>query len=273
LNLCILSGKGGTGKTTVSTNLAALMGYHYIDCDVEEPNGFIFLKPTDIETQDVCVQYPVVDESKCTLCKACAKACQFHALVTSRKNVMVFDKLCHACGACMIVCEPDAISYGQRRIGRVESGRSGNILARRGILDVGEHMGVPIIKQMLGELPKGNNILDCPPGTSCNVVNTIAHADKAMLVTEPSVFGLHDLKLAVKLLRMRGLPFGVVINKHTGEGRMIEDYCAEEGIALLGSLPFRREAAAAYSTGGMLIGMSEYRAAFEKIAAGILEVV
>lgn len=273
MNLCILSGKGGTGKTTVATNLAQLTGQNYIDCDVEEPNGFIFLKPDKLLGEEVNVRYPVIDEGKCTLCKKCAHACQFNALVTTKKKVMVFDKLCHACGACMIVCEPDAISYEKRKIGMVETGERNDIVVKRGILDIGEHMGVPIIKQMLSNLPNGDNILDCPPGTSCNVVNTIAFADKALLVTEPSIFGLHDLKLAAALLRKQEVPFGVVINKHTGENLMIEDYCGDNDIRLLGKIPFSRQAAVTYSTGEMLINLPEYRKAFESIASEIGEVI
>lgn len=273
MNLCILSGKGGTGKTTVATNLALLTGKNYIDCDVEEPNGYIFLKPQGVMGETVSVQYPVVDEQKCTLCKKCAEACQFNALVTTRKNVMVFEKLCHACGACQIVCESDAITYQKRKIGVVETGDINGIKVKRGVLDIGEHMGVPVIKHLLARLPEGDNLLDCPPGTSCNVVNTIAFGDKALLVTEPSVFGLHDLKLAVELLRIRNVPFGVVINKHTAGNTMIEDYCAENNIRLIGSIPYTREAAEAYSTSKMLIDLPEYRRVFETIASHIEEVV
>lgn len=273
MNLCILSGKGGTGKTTVSTNLALLMGHNYIDCDVEEPNGFIFLKPNGIRSKDVEVDCPEIDSQKCTLCKKCAEACQFNSLVTTKKNVMVFNKLCHACGACKIVCEPGAITYKKRKIGIIEQGAKGGIQAKRGLLDIGEHMGVPIIKQLLQNMPEGNNILDCPPGTSCNVVNTIAFADKAMLVTEPSVFGLHDLQLAVTLLKMRNVPFGVVINKHTSGNTLIEDYCTSNAIPLIGKIKYAREAAVAYSSGKMLIDLPEYRQEFEAIASRLEEVV
>lgn len=273
MNLCILSGKGGTGKTTVSTNLALLLGSNYIDCDVEEPNGFIFLKPDNIMAMDVAVDCPVVDQDKCTLCGKCSEICQFNSLITTKKNVMVFDKLCHGCGACALVCEPGAITYKPRLIGKTEECKNGGITAKRGILNIGEHMGVPLIKTLLSDLPDGYNILDCPPGTSCNVVNTIEYADKALLVTEPSLFGLHDLKLAAQLLESRGIPFGVVINKHDVKNTLISDFCSEKNISVLGKIPYSRQAAQIYSKGGMLIDLPEYRAEFQKIASAVSEVI
>ena len=273
MNLSILSGKGGTGKTTVSTNLALLTGANYIDCDVEEPNGFIFLNPNNITAMDVAVDCPVIDHNKCILCGMCSKTCRYNALVTTKKSVMVFDKLCHGCGACELVCEPKAITYYPRIIGKVEEGSSAGISAKRGVLNVGEHMGVPLIRTLLSDLPAGDNILDCPPGTSCSVVNTIEHADKALLVTEPSVFGLHDLELAVKLLQSRSIPFGVVINKHDDKNTLISDYCSDKNIPLVGKIKYSRQAAEFYSRGLMLISIPEYRAEFTRIASRIAEVI
>jgi MinD superfamily P-loop ATPase len=266
VKLCVLSGKGGTGKTTVAAGLAKLAGWHYIDCDVEEPNGFIFLKPTDISGEEVTVEHPVIDADKCTLCKRCGEVCRFHALVTTKKGVMAFDRLCHACGACALVCEPEAIRYGRRRIGLVEQGLSGNIIARRGVLDVGEQMPVPVIRQLLENLPDGVCVLDCPPGTSCSVATVISHADYALLVTEPSAFGLHDLDLAVKLLQSRGMPFGVVINKHTPDEKLVSEYCRENGIPIWGTIPYSREAAEVYSAGRLLNELPVYRGVLESIA-------
>ena len=272
LNLCVLSGKGGTGKTTVATNLALLNGCNYIDCDVEEPNGFIFLKPDDVAISSVAVETPVVDAGKCTLCRKCAQACQFNALMATKKGVIVYEKLCHACGACAIVCAPHAITYEKRTIGRIDRGKKGDIDVQRGLLDIGEYMAVPVIRQMLSQLPDGDNILDCPPGTSCNVVNTIAYGNKALLVTEPSAFGLHDLKMAVELLRQQGIPFGVVVNKYEPDNTLIHDYCAESGIRLIGTVSYSRRAAEAYSKGHMLIDLPEYRCEFEAIAQAAGEV-
>ena len=272
MNICVLSGKGGTGKTTVATNLALMMGYNYIDCDVEEPNGFIFLKPDDISQRDVLVDYPVIDEDKCTLCKLCSEACQFNALVTTKTNVMVFEQMCHACGACAIVCEPDAVTFEKRKIGIVEQGNKDGIVVRRGLQDIGEYMGVPVIKNLLSDLPHGNNILDCPPGTSCNVVNTIAFADHALLVTEPTAFGLHDLDLAVRLLQSQNIPFGVVINKYSPDNTLIQDYCKDNNINIVGTISYTRDAAVAYSKGHMLSELPLYEKEFEAIASGIREV-
>jgi MinD superfamily P-loop ATPase len=269
----VLSGKGGTGKTTVATNLSRLMGCHYIDCDVEEPNGFIFLKPESVESEGVDVDSPVIDQDKCMLCGKCSDVCQFHALMVTRKSVIVYEHLCHACGACKIVCKSQAISYRKRAIGRIDKGRVEDSQVWCGILNVGEYMAVPVIRQMLSALLQSDAILDCPPGTSCNVVNTIAHGDKALLVTEPSVFGLHDLRLAAKLLQTQGMPFGVVINKFQAGNTLIQDYCKESGIPLLGTLSYARKAAEAYSRGQMLIDLPEFRQEFAAIAKAVWEVL
>lgn len=273
MRLCVLSGKGGTGKTTVATNLSRLMGCHYIDCDVEEPNGYIFLKPEAVESESVDVDYPVIDQEKCTLCKQCGDVCQFHALMVTKKNVIVYEHLCHACGACAIACKSEAISYRKRVIGFIDKGRLGDAQVWRGVLNVGEYMAVPVIRQMLTILPESDVILDCPPGTSCNVVNTVAHADKALLVTEPSAFGLHDLRLAAQLLRTQDVPFGVVINKYQEGNTLIQDYCKESGISLLGTLSYARKAAEAYSRGQMLADLPEFRQEFSAIAKAVWEVL
>lgn len=272
MNLAILSGKGGTGKTTVSVNLALVTGAGYIDCDVEEPNGFIFLNPSQIKSEEVKVDYPVIDSSRCTLCGECARVCQFNALVKTKKDVTLFEKLCHSCRACGIVCRQGAVTFEKRVTGIIEEGQSGNISCKRGILNVGEPMAVPVIKQLLGNLPPGVNLLDCPPGTSCNVLTALQYADGAILVTEPSSLGLHDLKMAVELVRYFGLPFGVIINKYNEGGSRIQRYCEGENIRILGIVPCQREAAELYSSGKMIIELPEYREVFEGIAEGLREV-
>ncbi len=272
LKIAILSGKGGTGKTTISTNLSVIIGANYIDCDVEEPNGFIFLNPSQIKSQEVKVDYPVVDSSKCTLCGDCAKVCQFNALVKTKKEVMLFEKLCHGCHACGIVCKQSALTFEKRIIGTIEEGRCGNLICKRGILNVGEPMAVPVIKELLKNLPAGTNLIDCAPGTSCNVVSALQYADGAILVTEPSSFGLHDLKMAVQLVRNFNIPFDVVINKYNAEDCRIQRYCERENIEILGTIPYRREAAEAYSSGEMIVELPEYREIFEKIAKRLREV-
>jgi len=272
LNIAILSGKGGTGKTTVSTNLSTIIGANYIDCDVEEPNGFIFLNPSQIKREEVKVNYPVVDSSRCTLCGDCAKVCQFNALVRTKKEIILFEKLCHGCSACSIACKHSALTFGKRTIGIVEEGKCGNLICKRGVLNVGEPMAVPVIKKLLKNLPQGTNLIDCAPGTSCNVVNSLQYADGAILVTEPSAFGLHDLKMAVQLVRNFNLPFGVIINKYNAENERIQKYCEQEDINILGIIPYRREAAKVYSLGKMIVEMSEYKEIFEEIAKRLREV-
>ena len=272
LNIAVLSGKGGTGKTTLSTNLCVVAGANYIDCDVEEPNGFIFLNPSQIKSREVKVDYPVVDSGKCTLCGACAQVCQFNALVKTKREIVLFEKLCHSCHACSIVCQPEVITFGKRVVGIIEEGKYGNLTCKRGILNVGEPMAVPVIKELLEDLPEGTNLIDCAPGTSCNIVSALRYANGAILVTEPSSLGLHDLKMAVQLVRNFNLPFGVIINKYeVGEDR-IQKYCQQENIKILEVIPYSREAAEVYSSGKMITELPEYKEKFEKIAEGLREV-
>ena len=271
MNIAILSGKGGTGKTTVSTNLAMTLGVSYVDCDVEEPNGFIFLNPSIQEREDVFVEYPVIDQKKCVLCGACAKACQFNALAKAVKEIVVFEKLCHDCGACKLVCKADALSYGKRSIGKLESGMAKEINCYRGILNVGEPMAVPVIRKLLKELPKEDHLVDCPPGTSCNVVTALKYVDAAILVTEPSEFGLHDLKMAVELVKLYNIPYGIIINKDDGQDNMVKTFCKANEVKLFGTVPYSMEAASLYSRGMMLCENDNHKKNFIDMAEKIKE--
>ncbi len=273
MNIAVLSGKGGTGKTTVAVNLAEILTANYLDCDVEEPNGFIFLKPSEITSRDVHVLSPVIDQEQCNLCGECTETCQFNALFNTKKEILVFEKLCHSCQACSLVCRPEALSFQERKIGVLEKGKKEKIQCWRGILDVGEPMAVPVIRELLKDAPSGPNLLDCSPGTSCNAVNSLRFAQGAILVTEPSAFGLHDLKMAVKLVQGLKLPFGIIINKWHGEGSFLEEYFKEEKINVLGQIPYDRKAAEKYSRGGMLKDIPVYREAFHKIAERVREVL
>lgn len=271
MNIAILSGKGGTGKTTVSTNLAMTLGVSYVDCDVEEPNGFIFLNPSIQKSEDVFVEYPVIDSQKCVLCGDCAKACQFHALAKAGKEIVVFEKLCHDCGACKIVCQTGALSYENRSIGKLERGIAKEIPCYRGILYVGEPMAVPIIRKLLKELPYENHVVDCPPGTSCNVVTALKYVDAAILVTEPSEFGLHDLKMAVELVKRYGIPYGIIINKDDRTDNMVKEFCRKSETKIFGTVPYSMEAATLYSKGRMLCEDEYHKKNFMEIAQKIKE--
>lgn len=273
MNIAVLSGKGGTGKTTVSTNLALALKANYIDCDVEEPNGFIFLKPDIKETKGVFVEYPFIDNSKCISCGKCAEVCQFNALAKVKDNIILFEKLCHSCGACEIVCKSGAISYRKRETGKIEKGLLGKMNCSRGILNVGEPMAVPIIKELLKELTTDNNLIDCPPGTSCNVVNALKYANAAILVTEPTEFGLHDMKMALELVKIFNIPFAIVINKDDGKDNLVKKYCRDENINIIGVIPYSKDIAIAYSKGDILYNNLNHRYIFDELCARTKEVL
>ena len=273
MNIAVLSGKGGTGKTTVSTNLAFMLNANYIDCDVEEPNGFLFIKPK-VETEEkVMVEYPIINIDKCKNCGACVNVCKFNALAKVKDEIMVFEKLCHGCGACQIVCEHNAITYGKREIGKIEKGTARDIKCSRGILNINEPMAVPVIKQLLKNLPDGSNLIDCPPGTSCNVVNTLKYVNSAILVTEPSQFGLHDLKMAIELVKMYNMPFGILINKDDGKDNIVKVFCREEKIPLIGTIPYSKDTAKIYSKGEMLCDDVYHKEIFNTLSKAIKEVL
>lgn len=249
MKIAVLSGKGGTGKTTVSASLAAsLSECQYIDCDVEEPNGAIFLHPDLDPPISVKVAVPEVDPSLCNGCGRCAQACQFHALAAVKGIVLQFHEICHHCGACLLACSQGAIHEIEREIGVIEASKNNRFM--QGRLNVGEPISIPIIRElkqrMLQDVPV---VLDCPPGAACAVVQAIGGCDYCILVTEPTPFGLHDLKIAIELVRKMDIPFGVVINKAMEGQRMIYEYCMENGVEVLLELPFSREIAEKYSKG------------------------
>jgi MinD superfamily P-loop ATPase len=274
--LAVASGKGGTGKTTVSVNLARLFGssVQLADCDVEEPNARLFLNCALGEERVVGIPVPSVDEESCNGCGECGRFCQYHAIVSFGAKPVIFPEMCHGCGGCRAVCPQGAISEVSHRIGVMESGHSGNITLIQGRLDIGSAMAPPLIrgvKKRLDEtLPA---ILDAPPGTSCPVIATLRGADFVLLVTEPTPFGLHDLTLAVEMVRDLGIPFGVVVNRMGIGDLRVHDFCRQEGIELLAEIPDDRRIAEAYSRGELMVeSLPEYRPLFlkllERVTAG-----
>lgn len=273
MNIAVLSGKGGTGKTTVSTNLALALKSNYVDCDVEEPNGFLFLKPNIDEVEKVLVDYLYIDSNKCISCGSCVNACQFNALAKVNNDIMLFEKLCHSCGACEIACNHGALKYKKRKTGTIEKGKSKDINCARGVLDIGEPMAVPIINKLLDNLLEGLNIIDCPPGTSCNVVNALKYANGAILVTEPTKFGLHDLDMAVEVVKMFNIDYGIIINKDDGKENIIRKYCKENNIKIIGAIPYSKDIAEIYSKGEILYDDLNQKYIFDELAERIKKVI
>lgn len=265
--IAIASGKGGTGKTTVAVHLAAWLAaqgraVQVLDCDVEEPNGHLFLKPVIDTTDNASIPVPFVDAEACIACGKCAQVCEFNAIAMLKKP-LVFPELCHGCGACALACPVDAIREIPRSIGTVESGHAGDIGFVRGCLAIGEPMSPPLIRAVKAKRnPNAIALLDAPPGTSCPVVTTVRGADLVLLVTEPTPFGLHDLSLAVDTLRPMGLPLGVVVNRADGDSR-IQTFCRDQNLPLLAELPDDRRIAETYARGELLFErLPEWRGFF-----------
>lgn len=278
MNIAIASGKGGTGKTTVAVNLAYFLStsgqsVQYLDCDVEEPNGHLFLKPSMSYRAPAIVMVPRIIEEKCTFCGECSAKCQYNALV-SLPNIppLVFPGLCHGCGLCIHVCSKEAIREDNRKIGQVEQGKGlSGIGFVHGILDVGEAMAVPLIKHVK-ECGKDGQVLiiDAPPGTACPLVATIGDADFVVMVTEPTPFGLHDLSIAVAVAEKLEVPLGLVINRERKQFLPLETYIRNHGMEVLARIPEDRRIAECYSRGEIIIeALPEYRPIFRDLAINI----
>lgn len=264
--ISIASGKGGTGKTTVATNLACALGstVQLLDCDVEEPNSHLFIHPVFEEREPVFTPVPEIDEEKCTYCRKCADICRFKAIAVFGETIMTFPELCHGCGGCMAICPEKAITETGRELGVTEKGRGKQIDFVHGRLRVGEAMSPPLIKQVRTFiLPDKINIIDAPPGTSCPVIAAMEGADYVLMVTEPTPFGLHDLKLAVEAVKLLGIPRGLVINRSDIGDDGVKAYAAKENLPVLMEIPFDRRIAETYSRGGLMVEeMPEWKEEF-----------
>ena len=264
MKIAVASGKGGTGKTTVSVNLFHLMSSYsekkvqLIDCDVEEPNdALFFVNPEPVAQKDAFQLIPEIDTKKCTFCKKCSDWCEFNAItiVSNLNFAEINESLCHSCGACTLACQEGAITEKEKSLGKITCYRVGeDQFLTEGRLKVGSAMQTTLIKKLKKSIPANGTITiyDAPPGTSCPVVETVADADYIVLVTEPTPFGLHDLKIAVELLNELRKPYGVIINKAGLGDHRVYNFLNENKIELLGEIPFNRKYAESYSTGELL---------------------
>ena len=270
--IAVASGKGGTGKTTVATNLAEMAGnpVTLLDCDVEAPNCHLFLKISNSTENVFRVFVPDIDRDKCTLCRQCIDICQFNVLAAVAGRILVFPELCHSCLGCQRICPENAVLDGIREVGSIHSGKKRHIHHIYGRLKIGEAMAPPLIRQMLKETISKHMskviIIDAPPGTSCPMVAAVQSADFVLLVTEPTPFGFHDLKLAIDVVKSLKLPHGVVINRCDTGSRDVMNYCLKEKIPVLLQIPESRDVAEAYASGKLMVDISEnYRNDFKNL--------
>ncbi len=277
MRIAIASGKGGTGKTTVAVNLAQILAKHYenvvyADCDVEAANGHIFLKPEIRDRQSVTVAIPKINQNRCDGCGDCSKICHYSAIIVLKGKVLLYPELCHSCGGCQLVCKPRAITEVNREIGVLEEGRAGELTYIGGHLNIGEASAVPLIKRVKRAIGRNSiSIIDSPPGTSCPMIEAVRDSDHVLLVTEPTPFGLNDLRLAVETVRTLKIPFSVIINRYDIGDKKVEEYCDEEGIPILLRIPFSRKIAEVYSHGDSLIeNIPEQAQIYERLAGKLV---
>ncbi len=276
LTIAVLSGKGGTGKTLVSVNLAAAAGAAvYLDCDVEEPNGHLFFKPEITSEETVSAKIPQIDYDRCNGCRKCVDFCKFNALAFIKNKPVLFKDICHSCGGCVLFCPQKAIKEEEKRVGVIQSGTSGQVLVHTGCLNTGEASGIPIIKELLKksasetELP---GFIDCPPGRACSVMESIKDADYCVLVAEPTVFGVHNLKMVCDLVEVFHKPHGVVLNKCLEEENPAEVFCKEHHVTILGRIPFDSKLGSLSSNARIAVRENgHYRELFTELLHTIIE--
>ena len=275
--ISIASGKGGTGKTTVATNLAVSLesGVQLLDCDVEEPNAHLFIQPVVEAVKTITTPVPEVDLGKCTLCGKCNEICQFKAIVVIGDTVLPFHELCHSCGGCTAVCPEGAITEVGRELGVIELGHRDGLEFVHGRLRVGEAMSPPLIRKVREYTrPEMLTIIDAPPGTSCPVIAAMEGADFVLLVTEPTPFGLYDLKLAAGAVSILGLPCGLIINRSDMGDDRVREYAKSAGMPILMEIPFDRKIAEAYSKGEMLVAaLPEWQQKFRELFQRMEEII
>lgn len=273
MKIAIASGKGGTGKSTIAANLAHLLAEKLgdvalLDCDVEEPNCHIFLKPEIQTSEKVFVDVPEINKEKCIACGKCKDICRYNALALVKNKVLVFPELCHSCGGCWLICPVGAISQGQRELGEIEQGRAGDLTFIHGKSKIGEAMSPPLIKAVKKASDAPLQILDCPPGTSCPVITAVDGADFVILVTEPTPFGLYDLRLAVDVMKKLDKAMGIVINRSCENDHLIEEFAADQNIKILTRLKDDRKIAECYSRGELVVEvLPQYKEAFAPLVS------
>jgi len=272
MKIAVLSGKGGTGKTFVAVNLACVADKAaYIDCDIEEPNGHLFLKPNIIDTQLDTVTVPEVDPNKCTACRECVEFCRYNALALIKDQLLILEELCHSCGGCILFCPQKALSERKRVIGTIEEGISEKIKVLTGYMNIGEESGVSIIKELVKKMPdEGTVVIDCAGGNGCLVMESLRESDFCVLVAEPTIFGVHNLNLVWELVKIFNKPFGVVLNKCLEEENPAEQFCNDHQINILTKIPLEEDLGRINSQGLIAVKEKEsYHKLFEKLLSAL----
>lgn len=275
MKIAVLSGKGGTGKTFVSVNLAFVAdNSNYIDCDVEEPNGHLFFKPKIVNSEKVYVKIPIIDNDRCSGCRKCIEFCKFNALAYIKDKVFVFEEICHSCGGCTLLCPEKAISEKDKEIGEILEGVFNNSNIYTGILNTGEQTGVSIIKKLLNIVDdKPYTFIDCPPGSSCSVMESIKDTDYCILVAEPTLFGVHNFNMVHNLVKIFNKPFGAVLNKCLDEENPAEEYCKKNNIKILSKIPYENELGKLNSNAEIVSQHQKYYSIFSSLLNTIKEEV